>query len=367
MKEFLANLSEKIQQIPAPTFQEAERARFVLDMFRQSGLSHLEIDSAGNALACIPGVGTGSPVVVSAHLDTVFPAETDLAIRRETGRLYGPGIGDNSVGVAGLFGLAKMLQERNIRLPGDLWLVANTCEEGLGNLRGMKAICERFGPVPRLYLVLEGMALGHIYYRGIGVQRYKITCHAQGGHSWSDYGQPSAIHELARLVTALGNLSLPASPRATLNVGRIAGGTSINTLAAEAWLELDLRSESTEELRKLTRQVENLIASNSRSGVWFHTELIGQRPSGEISRTHPLVNLARDCLTAQGIEASLTQGSTDANWPLSLGYPAIVLGLTRGNGAHTLNEYIEIEPLEQGAEQLFNFVRKIWTVYSSHG
>jgi tripeptide aminopeptidase len=194
------------------------------------------------------------------------------------------------------------------------------------------------------------------------VRRYKITCRTLGGHSWSDYGQPSAIHELARLVTTLGGLSLPASPRTSLNVGRIAGGTSVNTLAFEAWLELDLRSESTEELRKLTRQVESLIENSGRSGVWFQTEIIGQRPSGEISRKHPLVSLARDCLAAQGIEANLIQGSTDANIPLSLGYPSIVLGLTRGNGAHTLNEYIETEPLEQGAEQLFNFVCKVWNV-----
>jgi tripeptide aminopeptidase len=362
MNEILTDLAVKIQQVPAPTFHEAERARFVLDMFRQSGLSRLEIDTAGNALACLPGEGTDSPVVVSAHLDTVFPAETDLAIRREPGRIYGPGIGDNATGVAGLFGLVKMLQERNVRLPGDLWLVANTCEEGLGDLRGMKAVCERFGPNPRLYLVLEGMALGHIYYRGIGVRRYKITCHTRGGHSWSDYGQPSAIHELARLVTTLGSLSLATHPRTTLNVGRIAGGTSVNTLAAEAWLELDLRSESEDELRKLIQRVEALIENSNRSDVWFEAEVIGQRPAGELNRKHPLVRLAQDCLAAQGIEASLTQGSTDANIPLSLGYPSIVLGLTRGGGAHTLNEYIEINPLEHGADQLFNFVCKVWDV-----
>lgn len=360
MKEFLSDLAIQIQQIPAPTFHEAERARFVLEMFRQNGLSHLEIDFAGNVLACLPGAGADSPLLVSAHLDTVFPAGTNLAIRRDPGRIYGPGIGDNSVGVAGLFGLLEMLKVRNIRLPGDLWLVANTCEEGLGDLRGIKAICERFGAAPRLYLVLEGMALGHIYHRAIGVRRYKITCHTRGGHSWTDYGNPSAIHELARLVTELDGLKLPASPRTTLNVGRISGGTSVNTLAAEASLELDLRSENESVLRELIQRVESLVENSNRSGVWFEIQVIGLRPAGDLDRNHPMVQHARNCLGAQGIEPRLTLGSTDANIPLSLGYPSIVLGLTCGGGAHTLDEYIETGPLDQGAQQLFSFVCGAW-------
>lgn len=362
MKETLADIAIQIQQIPAPTFDETRRAQFVLEMFRQNGLSQLEMDSVGNVLACIPGAGTASPIVVSAHLDTVFPAETDLAIRREPGRIYGPGIGDNSTGVAGLFGLLGMLKERNITLPGDLWLAANTCEEGLGDLIGMKAICERFGSTPRLYLVLEGMALGHIYHRAIGVRRYKIICHTRGGHSWTDYGNPSAIHELARLVTALSGLTLPVSPRTSLNVGRIAGGTSVNTLAAEAWLELDLRSENESTLRELIQRIESLVENSNRPGVWFELQVIGQRPAGELDRNHPLVRHAKNCLSAQGIEPTLTQGSTDANIPLSLGYPSLVLGLTLGGGAHTLDEYIETGPLEQGAQQLFSFVCGAWQV-----
>lgn len=362
MKEFLTDLAIQIQQVPAPTFEESARAEFVLEMFRQSGLSWLEIDSAGNALACIPGAGTDSPIVVSAHLDTVFPAGTDLAIRREPGRVYGPGIGDNATGVAGLLGLAVMLKERKTSLPGDLWLVANTCEEGLGDLRGMKAICDRFGAAPRLYLVLEGMALGHVYHRAIGVRRYKITCRTRGGHSWTDYGDPSAIHELARLVTSISSLKPPETPRTSFNVGRISGGTSVNTLAADAWLELDLRSENEVALKDLIRQVETLVENSNRPGVWFEAQVIGQRPTGELNRNHPLVRLAKDCLATQGIEPKLTLGSTDANIPLSRSYPAIVLGLTIGGGAHTLNEYIQTAPLEQGAEQLFNFISKAWSV-----
>jgi acetylornithine deacetylase/succinyl-diaminopimelate desuccinylase-like protein len=297
---------------------------------------------------------------VSAHLDTVFPADTDLAVRRESGKIYGPGIGDNSLGVAGLFGLLWSLNERGIKLPGDLWLVANTGEEGLGDLRGMKAIVERFGDKPKAYLVLEGMALGHVYHKAIGVKRYKISVHVAGGHSWIDYGSPSAIHELSALATKIAAIRPPVSPRTTLNIGRIGGGTSINTIAADAWFELDLRSEGQAPLNDLIHQVEKLIGTAEKPGVKVKANVIGQRPSGEMSAQHPLLQLAQACLREQRIEPVLTAGSTDANIPLSKGYPALVLGLTYGGGAHTVQEYFETAPLGQGLEQLVQFVSRVW-------
>jgi len=355
----ILDLAVQIQQIPAPTFEESARAQFVLEKFRADGLADTEIDSAGNVYARLSG-GTRSPLVVSAHLDTVFPARTSLAARRETGRIYGPGIGDNSLGVASLFGLAWMLRERGIHLPGDLWLVANTCEEGLGDLKGMKAVCERFGPSPLCYLVLEGMALGHVYYRGTGVRRYKVIIHTQGGHSWIDFGRPSATHELSKLAVQILALKVPSTPRTTFNIGRIGGGTSINTIAPEAWFELDLRSEGAGQLNDLARRVESLLETAQQRGVRVEREVIGQRPAGEISASHPLIQLAGSILRDLGIEPSLTIGSTDANIPLSLGYPALVLGITRGGGAHTAGEYIETEPVADGMEQLARFVSRAW-------
>ena len=236
MLDRLLELVVRIQQVPAPTFDEAARAALVRDLFSREALTDVQTDQAGNVLARLAGMGTGPALVVSAHLDTVFPVGTDLAVRHETDRIYGPGIGDNSMGVAGLFALLWSLREQRAALPGDLWLVANTCEEGLGDLRGMKAVVDRFGASPRLYLALEGMALGHIYHKAIGVRRYQISAHTDGGHSWIDYGKPSAIHELSELVTQIAALNPPTDPRTTLNVGRIGGGTSINTIAAEAWL-----------------------------------------------------------------------------------------------------------------------------------
>jgi len=353
-------LAIQIQQIPAPTFQELKRAEFVQDLFLAEGLNDVCIDETGNVFARLRGNRGENPLVVSAHLDTVFPMETDLRVTRGSELIHGPGLGDNSLGVASLFGLLWSLRERELQFPGDVWFVANVGEEGLGDLRGMKAIVDRFGEVVRVYLVLEGLALGHVYHRAVGVKRYRVTVRTTGGHSWSDYGQPSAVHELAKLVVALSSLELPSHPRTTMNVGRISGGTSVNVIASESSFDLDLRSEGQETLAALVLAADKLIHKANRSGVSVEAQVIGQRPAGEISVSHPLVLLAKDCLRAQGLEPGLISGSTDANVPLSRGYPAIVLGVTTGGSAHTVHEYINIPPITQGLEQLVIFVSKVW-------
>jgi acetylornithine deacetylase/succinyl-diaminopimelate desuccinylase-like protein len=370
------DLSIQIQQIPAPTFAEGARAEFVRGLFEREGLRDVSVDEAGNVFgrwtmddrpsSMVHGQSSESkPLIVSAHLDTVFPAETNLEIRREAGRVCGPGIGDNSLGVAALFGVLWGLRPSPpTPLPNgegsrDVWFVANVGEEGLGDLRGMKAVVDRFGSEVKAYLIIEGMALGNIYHRAIGVRRYRITAKTKGGHSWSDYGKPSAIHELSKLVVELTSLKLPESPRTTMNVGKISGGTSINTIAAKASLELDLRSEGEESLAELISKVEQKIQEASQPEVKFEAEIIGARPAGELSADHPLIQLAQECIREQGLEPTLTSGSTDANIPLSLGYPALVLGVTTGGGAHTMNEFINIAPIESGLRQLISFVQKI--------
>jgi acetylornithine deacetylase/succinyl-diaminopimelate desuccinylase-like protein len=300
------------------------------------------------------------PLIVSAHMDTVFPSETDLRVQRSPTTIHGPGIGDNSLGVAALFGLIWSLKERAVPLRGDVWFVANVCEEGLGDLRGMKAVVDRFGADVHAYLVLEGLALGHIYHRAVGVKRYRVTARTEGGHSWSDYGQPSAVHELAKLVVALTSLALPTHPRTTMNIGKISGGTSVNVIASQASLDLDLRSEGPQALADLIFAAEKLIQDANRPGVSVEGDVIGQRPAGEIPVSHPLVRLAKECLREQGLEPGLISGSTDANVPLSKGYPAIVLGVTTGGSAHTIHEYIHTAPVAQGMEQLVRFVSRVW-------
>jgi acetylornithine deacetylase/succinyl-diaminopimelate desuccinylase-like protein len=356
----ILELAIAIQQIPAPTFHERDRAEFVRRTFLEEGLSNVELDETGNVFARLAGRKSAKELVVSAHLDTVFLPNIDLHVERESDRVLGPGIGDNSLGVAGLFGLVWALQARSQVLPADLWLVANVCEEGLGNLRGMRAVVDRFGSRPLAYIVLEGMALGQVYQRGLGVRRYRVTVHTPGGHSWIDYGQSSAIHELTALSARILALELSRSPRTTLNIGIISGGTSVNTIASEAMLELDLRSEDPVTLEALARQVDHLVSAAQKPGVEMSVELIGQRPSGEIPIDHPLVTLARDSLRRAGIESHLNTGSTDANLPLSRGLPAITIGLTTGGRAHTVQEFINIAPLEKGMEQALHLVTNIW-------
>ena len=345
-------LAIEIQQIPAPTFEEDERAKFIRDRFLQASLVDVQIDEMGNVFGRLPGSDPTLPIIVSAHLDTVFPSETDLSNERLEDKVAGPGIGDNAVGLAGLCGLLWELEQQQINLKSDLWLVANVGEEGLGDLRGMQEVVDRFEDRVKAYVILEGMALGQVYHRGLGVRRYRISVNTSGGHSWVDYGKPSAIHELTQIVSQLLAIELPKEPRSSLNVGVISGGISVNTIASEAHLDLDLRSEGIIALEDLVKSVDAVLESSQRPGVLISAELIGHRPVGEISQTHPLVEIVVDSLEKIGIQPRLNIGSTDANIPLSLGFPAICLGLTTGNGAHTMREYINTPPLQLGLEQL---------------
>lgn len=365
------DMAVAIQQIPAPTFAEQERAAFVGARFTDEGLLDIQVDETGNVYGRLPGVGAKPPLVVSAHIDSVFPRSTELTVARQPQKISGPGIGDNALGVAGLFGLLWSLRSTDNlggkqaphdrgaagpNLPGDLWFVATVGEEGVGDLRGMQAVVERFGDETLAYIVLEGLALGQVYHRGLGVARYRIAARTMGGHSWVDYGRPSAVHELAALINRLVAIPISGQPRTSLNVGVLSGGTSINTIASEAYLELDLRSEAGQPLADLVARVEVLVQAGNRPGVEVSAEAIGRRPLGEISPQHPLVRLSLEALEQLQIQPCLNVGSTDANIPLSLGLPAICLGLTHGGGAHTVNEYIYTAPLSKGLEQLARVV-----------
>lgn len=353
--QLVIDLACTIQQIPAPTFGEQERSAYIEQRFSKDGLAQVSRDSLGNVYALIPGRSAGPPLIVTAHMDTVFPTEIDLTLTSDSGRISGPGIGDNSLGVAALVSLAWTIKDP----PRDIWLVANVCEEGLGNLHGIKEVVNRFGNNIHAYIVLEGMSLGHIYHAGLSVQRYRITVTTPGGHAWVDYGKPSAVHQLAELIVQLNHLPIPIQPRTSLNVGVIRGGTSINTIASEASMELDLRSESNQNLVSLASTVEALVMSaQQKFPPLVHTkvEMIGMRPAGRIEVDHPLVQLAVSCLQEQGITPRFSIGSTDANYPLSQGLPAICVGVTTGGGAHTMGEYINTQPLQQGLNQLHRLV-----------
>jgi len=349
-------LAINIQQIPAPTFAEGERAQFVQAQFEALGLHDVEQDELHNVYARLPGEQVGSPVIVSAHLDTVFPMETDLSVVRNGRYLQGPGIGDNSTGVAGLITIAKALKENQLTLPRDVWFVANVCEEGLGDLLGMKAVVDRFGD-NATYVVVEGGLFGRVCHQAIGATRFRIGVSGPGGHSWGSFGTPSAIHVLSLIVTAIDELNVPEVPRTTYNVGTIEGGTSINTIAQTASLQLDLRSENVAILERLVKDVRRIVDEVGDSftavGIEISMDVIGQRPAGSIPRESELVQFAVDALNYVGFRnINYMIGSTDANIPLSRGITAVCIGLTESANAHRTDEYIDPIHLPDGLGQL---------------
>jgi tripeptide aminopeptidase len=356
----IVDLAAEIQQIPAPTFAEAKRAAFVQARFEALGLPDVTRDGLDNVYGRFPGQAPHQtlPVIVSAHTDTVFPADTDLTLQRDDRFLYGPGIGDNSMGVAGLLSLAQALTRFDLHPQADIWLVANVGEEGLGDLRGMKAVCQRFGAEAR-YIVIEGGLFGQISHQAIGVRRFRIEVETEGGHSWGSFGKPSAIHHLGHLIAAIDRLPVPREPKTTYNVGIIEGGRSINTIASKAALLLDLRSEDPDALGQLVEQVTVLVQAQSvpsgsgSPSVDLTMELIGSRPAGQIPRRSPLVGWATAALRQVGWDKPLfINSSTDANIPLSLGAEAVCLGLAESGNAHRLDEYLDPTWLPQGLSQL---------------
>lgn len=341
-----------IQQIPSPTFAEQTRAHFVADQFRALGLAEVSVDEVFNTYGLLRGSGEGKALMISAHTDTVFPIETDLTIQREGDLIYGAGLGDNSLGVAGLLFLAEFLQKQSINLPCDVWFVAPSREEGLGDLGGMKTAFSRLKPDLKAVINLEGMAFGFVYNGGIAVRRLHITTKAEGGHSWLQFGRPSAVHSLMAIGAKITAIHPSTNPRTTYNIGVIEGGHSVNSIATDAGMWLDMRSESAEALSKLENHVRQIIAHSVQDGVQFAIDVVGDRPAGQIPSDHPLVQMAQGALAYVGMNGSLETGSTDANVPLAAGCPAVTIGLARGGNAHRLDEYIDPTPLADGLRQL---------------
>ncbi len=343
-----------LQQIPAPTFTEQRRAAHVADLFRGFDLEQVEQDDLFNVYGLIPGARRGAPaVMISAHTDTVFPETTDLTLKRDGDLLIAPGIGDNCMGVAGMLGLVSFLRRAGITPACDLWIVATTREEGLGDLGGMRAAFARLKPLVSSVINLEGLAFGHVYHAGIAVRRLKITAHTAGGHSWLHFGRPSAIHSLIQLGAKIVALPPPPqNPRTTYNIGIIEGGQSINSIATEASFWLDLRSEDARTLASFEQRVRAEIDAATSADVTFDVQVVGDRPAGYIAPDHPLVQRALDVLTQIGVHGTLETGSTDGNVPLSEGCPTVTVGITRGGNAHRLDEYVEIGPVAAGIHQL---------------
>jgi tripeptide aminopeptidase len=344
----------RITEIPAPPFNEGARAKEFERLFRELGLKDVRIDAEGNVIGVRPGERPTPNVVISAHLDTVFAPEVNVKVRREGTRLTGPGITDNGRGLAAMLSVIRALDEGGVRTPGTLTFVATVGEEGLGDLRGVKAIfASTLKDQVDAFIAIDvpsgdGAGPNRFTVTGVGSYRYKVTFKGTGGHSYGAFGLANPIHALGRAVAKIGEIRVPAQPRTTFNVGRIGGGTSVNSIAFEAWMEVDMRSESMPALDAVKTQVlaavdaavtEESARWNGRGNLSVDVQSIGVRPAGSTALDSPLVRSAMGTITALGLQPITNASSTDSNVPMALGIPAITIGGGGvGTGAHTLEE-----------------------------
>lgn len=374
----IIDLVSRIQQIPSPSFHERERAQFVADLVREWGAtpdvcSHSYGEhQAVNTYLRLPGRDRSAPaLLISAHTDTVFPGSTSLALTRTTDRLAGPGVGDNSLAVAALLVLAHDWIAAPPP-PCDLWFLANAGEEGIGDLAGMRTAIEHIREEQHsgigAALVLEGMLLGGVYHAGIGVRRFSVRISGPGGHSWGDHGTESAVHALVSRLARVAALPVPKDPRSSLNVGTIKGGTSVNTIAAAAGAEIDVRSVDQRTVDRFAGEVVKALESDPLpAGLSLDVVTLGSRPAGEIPAAHPLVRAAVQSLVDVDVSPSLKRGSTDANALLAAGIPSVCVGITTGGGAHTAAEYIDLPPIERGMDQLRRLIPRAAQIAASGG
>ncbi len=349
--EPLTALTVEICEISAPTFEESTRGDHVSRYLEEISGQVPEQDDVGNRWIRIKGSqGDGPCILASAHLDTVFPAATDCSVRSENGRLIGPGIGDNCSGLSILLYATRLLFEAGLPFPGELIVATNTGEEGLGNLNGMRALCERLQGTLDGALALDG-SLGHVVGAAVGSLRYRVSVTGPGGHSWSDFGKPSALHIIAKMASALADMEVTEQPRTTFNVGSIQGGTSINSIAEQAELLLDLRSVDPAALVGLDARAHRAIGSVPLpEGVTLDIKRIGERPTGPSELTGDWVDIARATWEILKVPLKVTASSTDANIPIAMGLKASTLGTCRGGRVHTTSEWIDPATLPKGLE-----------------
>ena len=347
----------QITEIEAPPFKEAKRAKAFVEMLRQSGLSDVDIDAEGNVIGLRRGTGTGPLIAIAAHLDTVFPEGTNVKVRREGTRLYAPGVGDDSRAVAVLLEIVRAMDSAKIQTSSDILFVADVGEEGPGDLRGMKYLFQK-GPYKdkiKMFISLDPFGWGSdITTAGMGSKRFKVIFTGPGGHSFGSFGLVNPAYALGNAIAKLSKMQVPQRPKTTYNVGVVGGGTSVNSIPFESWMEVDIRSETKEELNRavenFTRlmheavEEENRARSTSQGKIEIDVKLIGDRPFGEIFQTAPIVQTAAAVIRAFGMVPTFGLSSTDANIPLSMGIPAITLE-SGGTGSrnHTLDEWIDVE------------------------
>ena len=341
---------KRITEIPAPPYKEKVRAEYYLKRFQELGFKDAAIDSEGNVIGLRKGSGGGRPkLVVSAHLDTVFPEGTDVSVKEKDGVILAPGIGDDSRGLAALLSLIKSINANGIATVGDVMFVGTVGEEELGNLRGVKALFRDHADIDG-FISVDGLGITRVVNQATGSHRYEMIFKGPGGHSFQEFGLPSAIHAMGRAIAKISDLQTPSDPKTTFTVGTVGGGTSVNAIASEARMAVDMRSDSTEELLKLEARLLDLVKAavvdeNARwksDKLTVEIKLIGDRPAGIVALDSPIVQATQRAVSVitRAPRVTFAGSSTDSNLAMSMGIPAVTIG---GGGAggnwHSRNEW----------------------------
>ncbi len=347
-----------LTEIPAPPFAETKRGAAYLDMLKQAGLEDVEVDAEGNVMGLYRGTNApgGKLVMLAAHLDTVFAADTDVKVRREGTRLLAPGIGDNSRSLSVLLAYARALKANKVQTKQDILFVGNVGEEGPGDLRGVRYMFTKGKYRERIatFISMDGLESERIVNGGVGSKRYRITFKGPGGHSFMAFGLVNPMAAMSQTVVDLYKLKVPATPKTTYSASVVSGGTSVNSIPNEVYMEFDMRSEDPVELAKVEKAFLAIVnasvegenaARNAREGkVEADIKLIGDRPAGSTAPTADIVRIASSAIAARDLKPSLAFSSTDSNLPMSLGIPAITIGSGgTGGRAHSLDEWIDVE------------------------
>lgn len=356
----------RITEIPAPSFRESLRGTHLAKLFADAGLK-VHSDQAGNVIGERAGSAKGELVMITAHLDTVFPAGTDVHVRREGSKLFAPGISDNGAGLATLPAIARIMRDARLDTRSSILFVADVGEEGEGNLRGIRKLVESYRKQLRYVIAVDGASIDYVTTAALASRRVEITITGPGGHSWSDFGVPNPINALARGIALFLKTPAPDSPRTTFNIGNIEGGTSVNSIPAKASIKVDLRSEAEPEILKLEAALrrsiqagvdEEMAASREHGvtggpGLSIDTKVLGLRPGGELTENSPLLAAVQAADDYLGNRARIERSSTDANIPLSVGIPAIAIGAGGSSGgAHSLKEWYDPTGREVGMQRV---------------
>jgi tripeptide aminopeptidase len=348
-----------IASLPAPSFQERQRSEYVKDRLLQIGLEDISVDDLGNVLARLEGEGPGPTIMFVAHLDTVFSQPEHKPPKIEGNRLTGSSVKDNSAGVAGLIALAGLLKQNEaFKFKGTIQLVFSVCEEGIGDLKGIRAVMEK-QPLPDLVIGVD-CTLGMVVTQGVASSRWEVKINSRGGHAWGDFGQPNSIHIASQCICDIYSLPLPSEPKCIVNVGTITGGTAINAIANHATFSVDIRSGEQEGLNMLVDKFHELLKNRAKTeGVNLVWKQLGSRPGGKLALNHPIRSIIKDIHGQLGISNRECMSSTDANIPLSMGLPAVTIGVCHGKYVHSPAEYLEIDSIPLGIKQLILLVDKL--------